>query len=223
MFALCDYGVLLTVAIPGNMIYLSETFSGDTLLFSILCTVFLALPFVLTLYNIFYLVCPSRFGEIQIAGHGVEYLTAILGVIYSYLWVALQGFSFFWNESLNHPRSPLAKEFFPTVLVCAVVAVVGYGILRYFHSRPVPVTVVCFGAMYMGITLCAVWIFQMIDTDKLLCLAPFNFILIAVKVMKEEISARRALNGEREDVQFWEKGIHWLWIAAAAAVLLFAL
>jgi hypothetical protein len=154
---------------------------------------FLITPFLLTVYNVIYLVVPRPQKEDRKAGLTTEITTILFGAFCSLFYAPTTKIQWDkdWTEQLYNGslHTPLATWTLPTVVVVALVAVVGYLLLRLrpIHSLPPLLAVLAIGAMYLGAGLCVTWIIQILKHDLLLCLYPFNLILIAAKTVKEAI------------------------------------
>ena len=154
---------------------------------------FLITPFLLTVYNVIYLVVPRPQKEGRKAGLTTEITTILFGAFCSLFYAPTTKIQWDkdWTEQLYNGslHTPLATWTLPTVVVVALVAVVGYLLLRLrpIHSLPPLLAVLAIGAMYLGAGLCLAWIIQLCKHNLLLCLYPFNLILIAAKTVKEAI------------------------------------
>lgn len=154
---------------------------------------FFIAPFLLTLCNIFYLVIPSPPNQDRKAGLRTEITTILFGALCSCLYAPMTDIQWDknWTEQLYNSslHTPLATWTLPTVVVIALVAVLGYLLLRLrpIHTLPPLLSVLAIGAMYLGAGLCMTWIIQLLKHNLLLCLYPFNLILIAAKTVKESV------------------------------------
>ena len=160
---------------------------------AVLIGLFLIAPFLLTLCNIFYLVIPSPPNQDKKAGLRIEITTILFGALCSWLYAPMTDIQWDknWTEQLYNSslHTPLATWTLPTVIVIALVAVLGYLLLRLrpIHTLPPLLSVLAIGAMYLGAGICLTWIIQLLKHDLLLCLYPFNLILIASKTVKEAV------------------------------------
>lgn len=207
---------------------------NEVLLLPIICgliALFFVAPFLLTVYNIVYLVIPRSQKEGRKAGLCTEVTTILFGALCSFLYAPLTNIQWDknWAEQLYNSslHTPIATWTLPTVIVIALVAVVGYLLLRLrpIHSLPPLLAVLAIGAMYLGAGLCVTWIIQLLKHNLLLCLYPFNLILIAAKTAKEAICDYRPNPmpaGKAPWVLFlfrlWENAKNWPWLG-----ILFAL
>lgn len=154
---------------------------------------FFIAPFLLTVCNIFYLVIPSPPNQDRKAGLRTEITTILFGALCSFLYAPITNIQWDqdWTQQLYNSslHTPVATWTLPTVIVIALVAVLGYLLLRLrsVHTLPPLLSVLAIGAMYLGTGLCLVWIIQLCRHEPLLCLYPFNLILIAAKTVKELI------------------------------------
>lgn len=76
-------------------------------------------------------------------------------------------------------------------MILAAVALIGYIVLTWVPiERLAPLVIVgSIAAMYLGMIECVLWIVQVLTDSKylMMCLAPFDFILIAVKTIRNKI------------------------------------
>ncbi len=156
--------------------------------------IFFVYPFILTTLNLLFLVLPMKDpGWIRRARH-IEYITVLLGALYSFLAHILYEIQYNadWEEVLinNQVHTPVWTEGIPTVFVLSVIGMLGYLFLSCICVRNVPplVTVLAMAAMYIGVIQCILWILQIISAEYfLLCLFPFNCIILAAKTIRRLI------------------------------------
>ena len=153
--------------------------------------IFFVYPFVLTVLNLYFLVRPMNDPGWNRKARYIEYITVILGVLYSCLSQMLYEIEYNadWEEVLvnNQVHTPVWTEGSLTVVVLSVVGILGYLFLSCIHVNKVPplVTVLAMAAMYLGVLECVLWIVQVIDgVYIMLCLFPFNCIVIAAKTIR---------------------------------------
>lgn len=206
-------------------------------LFSVLTSIFLVSPIVLTLYNIVYLITPDRSSEIRDAGKSIETLTWFLGTFLCFSYAPMTDIQWDqnWSEQLYNSalHTPLATWTLPTIIAVAAVAVIGYLILRStrIHCLPPLLAVLAIGGMYLGAALCVVWILQLLAELRPqclpLCLYPFNLILIAAKTTKEVIldyeAERHPLPQGKSRLiltlhRLLANAKHWPWLAVLGAL-----
>lgn len=170
--------------------YLEAFMSITPLLFLLVSPVFV------TLYNILYLVVPRQSETTKNRGRAVEYFTVIDGglvtLFYAFIGEVLGDdiiWGSHWSDQLYNAQlhSPIAAEYAPTLAVLALIAVLGYVMIRATWDRglpPIP-TAVGIGAVYIGILLCILWIVQFSPEAILLCIYPANLIMIWIKLIRE--------------------------------------
>ena len=186
---------------------------------------FFAAPFLLTVYNIVYLVISRPQKEDRKADLTTEITTILFGALCSFLYSPLTDIQWDknWAEQLYNSslHTPIATWTLPSVIVIALVAVSGYLLLRLrpIHTLPPLLSVLAIGAMYLGAGLCLTWIIQLCKHELLLCLYPFNLILIAAKTVKEAIfdyQPNPLPAGKAPWVLFlfrlWENAKNWPWL-----------
>ncbi|MBU5427671.1 hypothetical protein KQI41_14875 [Tissierella pigra] len=130
----------------------------------------------------------------------------------------------------NHEiHTPIATKSFLTMGIIALVAVLGYMILRFSPIEKMPplFAVLCISALYLGIAECILWcvqIFNALDKDMiLLCLFPLNWVLIAIRTIKDVVHQQTF---KKENVSHKYKHLvillnntsNWPWIAFLAAI-----
>lgn len=200
---------------------------GLTLSFLFVC------PGILSLYNLIYLFAPQLSDDERSDGRGIEYLTLFLGSLYSLIYATVPEIQWksdwpvqLYNSELH---APIATWTWPTLITVFAVAIVGYLILRFWkiHQLPPLVSVLAIGALYLGASLCVVWIIQIIKHDYLLCLFPLNLVMIFAKVIKEVIHDWHSLShelpiGKARLILFFHnllyKAQHWTWIGFLVAL-----
>lgn len=215
-----------------NMIQYSSNFDYQDLLQGSLVYSLFMLPAVLTIENIVFLFIKPKTEEKEKAIKRWEVVAMGIGVIFSLFYVSLINIVFYdWNVQLyNHEmHTPIATKSFLTIGIIALVAVLGYIILRFFPLKKLPplLAVFCISGLYLGIAECILWcvqIFNASDTNMLLlCLFPFNCVLIAIRTIKDVV---RQQTCEKENVSHKYKRIvillnntsNWPWVAFLAAI-----
>lgn len=161
-------------------------------------------PAVLTGFNAFFIFADK--GDLKHHRNGkiIEILTLVLGVVFSGLYLSISKIYFWvdWEEALfsTQRHTPIFTEAQPTIFVLACIGVIGYFVLSLVKlKRMSPFVVVCsIAAMYIGMMLSILWMIQLTTFHQtggafsliefffgniLLCLLPFNCILIALKVI----------------------------------------
>ncbi len=171
-----------------------------------LFALFFIFPFLLTLLNLFFLICPKTEG----ASVTAEGCTVIVGVISSGILLNACDIQFFadWNQVLynNQLHSPIATQNYPTVIALSLAGIAGYLILTFAKIERMPplAIVASIAGMYLGVLECALWIVQIFPYETLkeggvpiaefyLCLFPFNCILIAAKTIRIKIRQWNAI------------------------------
>lgn len=171
------------------------------LIFILILMLVYGAPPVITILNII-----NLFKKNPIKEKLIDLLTFLLGIILSvilfYFWapfdytkpIVLGGMGYF------QLHSPIAYEYMPTILILAIIAVLGYIILRITKNRLSPIiSILCVSAIFIGIALSAVFFIQLsnnIITGKglvpfdvlYLALFPFNYVLCSVRLIKQIIS-----------------------------------
>lgn len=165
---------------------------------------FLIYPFVLTLVNLAALPQYRKGGRHKKIWKSFEYTTIVLGILYSLLLMAYNGtvYTADWYVVLtnNEVHTPVETGSAATVITLALVGLAGYLLITLVPLKKMPplVTVCGISAMYIGIGVCTVWIAQLFKPGgRLLCLLPFNFIVIGVKTILTLVWEWKQLQQER--------------------------
>ncbi|WP_425538810.1 DUF6688 domain-containing protein [Microaceticoccus formicicus] len=156
---------------------------------------FFVYPGILTLLNIVFLFMRTNDKRIKLAGKKIDVVTIILGTVFTGLYMSLMDIRFVpWDTVLknNEKHFMLSIEYLPGFIIPVVMALGAYIYLRIKSIKETPplFAVICISSLYLGIGICVMWILQVFGTvtsDPLLALAPFNFVLILIKVIKEVI------------------------------------
>ena len=193
----------------------------------------LVLPGLLTLYNLFYLLIPGLSDRERKNGQNIEIATILLGITYSLVYAFVPEIQWDKNWSVqlynSELHAPIATWTWPTLGTVFAVAIVGYLILRIWkiHHLPPLVATLSIGAVYLGVALCITWCIQLCKHDLLLCLFPFNLVVIFAKAIKEVICDWHRLAHEppvekARLILFFHnllyKAQHWTWIGFLLAV-----
>lgn len=181
---------------------------GETILASWILTLFLTVPALLTVANLYSAVSPPKNQKSQRKFKRIEYATVVLGTIYSILFILLVHDLYTaadWQTVLinQQKHTPILRAAFPTIVAFALCAVAGYFILSLGKlSRMAPLVIVAaIAAMYIGVAECIVWIIQILYKDErlfLLCLMPANCIVITCKTIRYKMREWQAENEDRD-------------------------
>ena len=157
--------------------------------------IFAIYPFILTLINFAAIFCGCTDPRLIRKGRHFEWITLVLGVLYSLLLLAFTDFTFSdWTVTLHNAQkhTPIWTEGALTVLIFAAVGILGYLFLSCSRISKVPplITVLEIAAMYLGMLQCILWVIQIIRLEAVylyLCLFPLNCILIGIKVIRQKM------------------------------------
>lgn len=185
-------------------------FTGN-LMMIVLGGIFFLLPILLTVANTGSLIFIPKSDRLRRKLKWVEFITIILGILYSVLYASImeERYTFSdWTAVLinEQKHTPLWREALPTVIVFAVCGMFGYAVLSFVKlNRMAPLVIVtAIAAMYLGVAECVLWIVQLLGKeDWILCLFPFNCIVIAAKTIRHKIWEWEEENIERD---YSEKG-----------------
>lgn len=187
--ALGFLGALFLCAVERLLYAPEELFAF--LFIAVMGGIFFVYPFILTALNLLFLVLPMKDPEWICKARHIEYVTVLLGAFYSLLVHLLYEIQYRadWEEVLvnNQVHTPVWTEGFPTVIVLSIIGILGYLFLSCIRVRKVPplVTTLAMAAMYIGVIQCVFWILQVIGGQYfLLCLFPFNCIVLAAKTVR---------------------------------------
>lgn len=163
----------------------------------LILSLFIAIPIILTLLNLLLLFFRNTPKALLNTERKIGIITVFLGILYSTVYLSLDichiTYSDWYVQIYNSQmHTPIFTEAVPTVAVISATAILGHLVLRYRELQDMPPLVItlCIAAMYLGAAQCVVWIIQIWDSDLsllILCLLPFNFILIVLNTMKAVI------------------------------------
>ncbi len=161
---------------------------------------FSSIPLIPTIINIV-----NLFKKIPIKEKLIDTLTIGLGSFFFVVWFLMLGL-----KDYDEPLSPdsvsfymhtfVASKHLPTVILIAVIGLLGFIILRQSIDKLSPIiTVVCISCVYIGCALSIIIIFQLsrnLFSDFFYTfvsmLFPFNFLLSSVRLIKNTIKYRIA-------------------------------
>lgn len=183
-------GVAVTFLFLGEEDSLIEGFIAGLLI-----GIFAIYPLILTLVNFVAIFCGCTDPRLIRKGRHFEWITIVLGVLYSLLILLFADITFSdWTVTLHNAEkhTPIWTEGALTVVILAVVGILGYLFLSCSRISKVPplITVLEIAAVYLGMLQCILWIIQIIRMEAVylyLCLFPLNCILIGIKVIRQKI------------------------------------
>ena len=156
--------------------------------------VFLGIPALLTLGNVVFLFAEKRFDKALLTVS--DTFTFLLGSAYTFLLASIADYHD-WYEQLYADGSqytPVAWAHIPTFIVLCLVALAGYLLLRFLGHKLSPlVAALCYGGVFIGLALIAALVVQfsrnLESLDVILFLLfPFNYILCAVRLMRNTVA-----------------------------------
>lgn len=172
---------------------------NDILLGWFIVSAFIMYPAMLTLANMGTLLLLPKSEKMQKKITYMEFTTLVLGIVYSVLYGSMVDIQWAtdWNVSI-YPfqlHSPIWTEAGMTVIVLAVVGLLGYVALAVFPLKKMPPLAItlAIAAMYIGAGLCIVWSIQMMhEAGKIfpLVVLPFNFVVMAAKRIRYILAER---------------------------------
>lgn len=125
-----------------------------------------------------------------------EYITIILGALYSCIYAAVLteiDFTAEWDKVLINwwVHQPVWTEGAASVIVLFVIGLLGYLVLSFCKLEKLPplAAVLAMAAMYLGVTECIIWCIQISEKMDyiLLMLFPANCVLITAKTVRYKI------------------------------------
>lgn len=230
----CIFGIILWII---TIISNSSIYHYLDILPVLLIFLLFMLPIVFTIQNVIFLFSKPRTDRKEKAIKRWEVALIVIGGYFSILYLSLTNIVLKdWNVQLyNHEiHTPIATKSFLTMGIIALVAALGYVILRFFPLVKLPplFAVLCISALYLGSAECILWCVQIFNVSDfnmfILCLFPFNCILIAIRTIKYIVHQK---NCENESAIYKYKSIvkllnntdNWPWIAFIAAIPLFGI
>ncbi len=163
-------------------------------LVSFLLGAFVVYPLVLTAVNLVLLFAPAKYPPLRRAAKGFEVVTLVLGSLYSVLIQALLEICWLddWQETLYNSQvhTPIYTQAWPTVLTFLLAGLAGYLALSFIRLEKLPplAAVLAISAMYLGTAEMIAFAVQVFSTQYLiLCLFPFNCVLITAKTIRYKI------------------------------------
>lgn len=188
--------VLVSVLLNGSLDAPAQVWGN--LLLSALLGAFVLYPLILTALNLCFLFGRVRHPALRKAGRQLEWITLALGVLYSALLLSLSDIQLFsdWGEQLSNSQvhAPIWTGAYPTLIALCAVGLAGYLILSCVPLRRLPplAIVLAMAGMYLGVGASAAWIVQVFSPasarNALLCLLPFNAIVIAAKTIRVKVA-----------------------------------
>lgn len=163
-------------------------------------------PPVLTLSEILFLILIPGQVDYQKKTRLVDLTTVLLGMFYSYLYLAIGNevvFSADWPVTLANAakHTPIYTESVPALLFIILVGVLGYFAVNFIPLRKIPPLLMVLGlaAMYLGTLLSIVWGVQISvlesPFDLYLLLLPVNCILITARTVIAKVREWKLFSG----------------------------
>lgn len=214
------------------------TFFFDFYYVEILLLFFSFLPLTLTLENILFLFVKPTSGKKATAIKKLEVFLLAAESLYLPIYIDMTNIVFRdWNAQLynSEVHTPLSMKHFPAFLALALLALVGYACVRFMQLDKLPplAVVILISAIYLGVGLCVLWCVQIFDTSAKylhLSLFPFNFIIIALRTVRDAVRQGREASGETGDrkkframSRLLDNSLNWPWLAFIAAIPLLGL
>ncbi len=208
----------------------------STLILLLAALFFLVMPLVFTVFNIL-----NLFLKKPIHATGFEIATLLCGPLMTGLLYGLLDFKDYdspinlWGGTQVH--APVDSQYLWTVILLGGIGLIGYILVRFYHSKLPPLAFVLGMAMMMvGCIECILWIIQLgkglavgIGDDLFwilyLCLFPINFILCCLSASLRAIQAYPVWPVKQYKNPFVSKcaallsqSKHWPWLGILVAV-----
>lgn len=158
-----------------------------------LVVVLLICPWILTIWNLFYLFKKEKKKE-----NALDLLIFLLGISLTILLYCIFDYKSYDEALLKGSLSgsglyhePIASKSMPTILLFSVIGIFSYAILRIKKLDLPPLAIVlCMSGMIIGTLLSAVWMIQISkNLDYMIhlyyILFPFNYILCCMRLYRE--------------------------------------
>lgn len=192
-----------------------ELMEEGILLVAFFCP-FFVYPTALTIQNMCQLCNPHMTDRNIRTGKITDRITILWGAVCTFLYSLIKIRPADWTETLvnDELHSPIATWTFPTLLFLAVIALLGYLVLRYIPIRKLPplVSVLALAALCLGAGLCLLFLIQFAGREPILCVYPANLLLVAAKAV-------RYVCCQHEDAKKWPWiGFLLMWPLLGAAV-----
>lgn len=172
-------------------------------------------PGVLTLINLVSMFLLPKTEHHKKSVRRFEYITILLGLLYSWIYAEILSdiaWDAEWSKQLYDPQvhQPLWTGAVPTFIVLCLAGGVGYFVLSRLKVEKTPplVIVSAMAAMYLGVFESVMWCIQFLGgeylllgsdwTNVLLCLLPFNFIMISIKIIRLKVYEWNAMKEQKE-------------------------
>lgn len=149
--------------------------------------IILAIPFVLTLWNVFTLIKYLIKKTEKKYNKTIEVIAIVLGTIYLYLYTELSNIVFVnWDVQLYNAErhSIIMPDAFLTIGTILLISFLGYILIRFTpvtHQSPIA-SAIGIAALYLGMGICLLWIIQT-SGDFFLAILPANCIIIFFKTI----------------------------------------
>ena len=180
----------------------AATFTGESFLEMLVAwlfiSMFVGIPAVLTLYEIWALIKPADTEHIQTVIYDIS--TFCVGFIYSWLYLGIvrNVTTADYTETLYNAQvhTPIANAHLLTVIVLMMLGILGWLVLNVIPLRRLPPLIVVTGIalMYMG---CGIGVLFAVQVwDPVLAVLPFNLVLMTARTVRMLIYEWNSLNKE---------------------------
>ncbi|NMB33555.1 MAG: hypothetical protein GX992_04870 [Clostridium sp.] len=159
----------------------------EDILFTAIGLIILAIPFLLTAWNVFSLIWYLVKKREKVFYKAIEVISMCVGSVYLFIYCRLQDIVFEnWDVPLYvfQRHSIISPNTLLTICIISLIAVTGYILIRFIPiSRQSPiVSALGIAALYLGMGICLLWCIQTIR-DIFLVLLPANCIIIFLRAV----------------------------------------
>lgn len=175
----------------------------EDLYFTFFFSLLFVYPFVLTAFNLFFLVKSTQWERCQSAATLFDWITFILGVALNFLLISVSDIRFGadWGEVLinSERHTPIFTKAQPTVITIWILGLLGYLILNRssFKKLSPIVAVFSISALYLSIAQNLIFIIQVVNIKNetfFLMLLPFNCIVISIRLIRSKVLQWQAMD-----------------------------
>lgn len=188
----------------------------------------LFLSFILSIENVLLLFSKPKSRRDAMAVKRWELAAIMVGAIFSGLFLMFTDITpNDWSVQLynNQLHSPIHTSSFFTVVTIAVVAFIGYLVLRFVPLKRLPplLAVLCISALYLGIAVALLWCIQIFNRLHwlmfLLYVFPLNCVVIAIRTIRQVVGEAQGNTYKNSPMtQLLNHAANWPWLAFLTAL-----
>ena len=176
---------------------LQKVLLSDDLTGFIICCIILAIPIILTIWNIVTFIKYLKNKSERKNTRFLEMVSMVLGTIYTLIYIGLLEIIFTsWNTQLYNSQihSMVDPQYFLTIITLIIIGFISYCLLRFIPANMQPPLLSALGisGTYIGIAMCIIWSVQ-VSNHIWLIVFPINCIIIFVKVIFITVNSKNEL------------------------------